>query len=103
MSKKNLTDLINFIYSNLIQNIGNINYMIGRAILIPKNIDIEKISNIIMDQLLSETHIYISTDLVNSIKGHLQLYLSEFLRLLKILKLSSDELKLKVEIPIIFL
>ena len=36
MSEGNLTDLINFVYPNLAQNIGNINYMVGRAILTPK-------------------------------------------------------------------
>src|SRR6266498_3913463 len=29
----NLTDLINFIYSNLTENSGNIDYMVSRAIL----------------------------------------------------------------------
>ncbi len=59
----NLTDLINFIYSNLIKNFGNIDYMVGRAILTPKNIDTEKISDIMMDQCLGEVRIYPSADM----------------------------------------
>ncbi len=103
MSKRNLIDLINFIYLNLVQNIGNINYMVNRTILIPKNIDIEKVLNIIIDQLLSKAYVYISADSVNSIKGYFQLYLSEFLKSLKIFKLPLDKLKLKIRIPIILL
>jgi len=57
MFKRNLTDLINFVYLNLIQNISNINCMVSRTILILKNIDVEKILNIIINQLLSEAHV----------------------------------------------
>ncbi len=55
--KKNLTDLINFIYLNLMQNYDNINYMVGRAILAPKNIYIKKISDIMIDRLLGDAYI----------------------------------------------
>ncbi len=77
ISEVNLTDLINFIYSNLIYNI---NYIISRVILILKNIDVKKISNMIIDQLLSKAYIYTSADLVDLIEGHSQLYSSKFLR-----------------------
>ncbi len=40
--RENLTDLINFIYQNLVQNSGNINYMISRIILVPKKYRCEK-------------------------------------------------------------
>jgi len=39
--KGNLTDLIDFVYPNLAENSGNVNYMVGRAILTPKNTDVE--------------------------------------------------------------
>ncbi|RIA90835.1 hypothetical protein C1645_822835 [Glomus cerebriforme] len=35
--KGNLTDLIDFVYPNLVENSGNIDYMVSRAILTPKN------------------------------------------------------------------
>ena len=39
-----LSDLIDFVYPNLIENSANVDYMVGRAILIPKNDDVEHIS-----------------------------------------------------------
>ena len=44
-----LLDLIDFVYPNLIENSSNVNYMVGRAILTPKNDDIENISFQIMN------------------------------------------------------
>src|SRR5271170_7339326 len=52
-----LSDLIDFVYSNLVENSSNVNYMVGRAILTPKNNDVEKINNLIMDQFPGEVHI----------------------------------------------
>src|SRR5439155_17739462 len=39
-----LSDLIDFVYSNLIENSSNMNYMVSRVILTPKNDDVENIS-----------------------------------------------------------
>ncbi len=47
--KRKLSDLINFIYLNLIKNFTNVNYMISRAILTPKNDDVENISDLIIN------------------------------------------------------
>ena len=45
-----LLDLIDFVYPNLIENSSNVNYnMVGRAILTPKNDDVENISFQIMN------------------------------------------------------
>src|SRR5687768_8214799 len=38
ISKDKLTDLIDFVCSNLVKNYDNINYLVSRAILKPKNI-----------------------------------------------------------------
>ena len=103
ISEGNLTNLINFIYLNLAQNFRNVSYMVGRAILASKNINIKKISNIIMDKLLEDAYTYISADSTDSAEGQTQLYSPEFLRSLKIPKLPSGELKLKVGIPIMLL
>ncbi len=67
--KGNLIDLINFVYLNLVQNYGNINYMVSKVILVLKNINVEKISNIVIDRLSDDTHIYISSDSVDSTEG----------------------------------
>ncbi len=43
--------------------------MIDRIILVFKNVNIKKISNIMIDQLSGDIYIYINTNLVNLIKG----------------------------------
>ncbi len=68
ISEGNLIDLIDSIYSNLIQNSKNMNYLVNKAILIPKNKYIEKISNIVMDQLSGNTYIYTNADSVDLTK-----------------------------------
>ena len=107
ISKGRLTDLINFVYLNLVENSGNIDYMVGRAILTPKNINVDVISDIIMNRLPGEFKIYPSADLADLIENNntqqSQVYSPEFLRSLKIPDLSPDKLKLKIGVPIILL
>ena len=67
--ERNLIDLIDFVYLNLAQNFGNVNYMVGRAILASKNVDVEKISDIVIDQLPGDVCIYTSVDSVDSTEG----------------------------------
>ncbi len=105
--KENLTDFINFIYSNLAKNFDNIDYIVSRVILTPKNVDIKKISDMVIDQFLEEAHIYSNANMMtltedNDIEQP-QLYSFKFLRSLKISDLSLDELKLKVGVLIILL
>ncbi|CAG8544360.1 20487_t:CDS:2, partial [Racocetra persica] len=99
MSREKLQDLIDFVYPNLVKNSSDVNYIVSRAILIPKNDDIENISSMIIDQFSSKIHIYPSTDNMSLIKNsnaeQPQIYLPKFLRSLKISGLSSSELNLK--------
>ncbi|CAG8566255.1 8713_t:CDS:1, partial [Acaulospora morrowiae] len=44
--RRQLSNLIDFVYLNFIENSGNMNYMIGRAILTPNN---NQISDLIMN------------------------------------------------------
>ncbi|CAG8574611.1 28692_t:CDS:2, partial [Racocetra persica] len=60
--KGKLPDLINFVYPNLVEYSSNINYIVSRAILIPKNDDIENISSLIIDWFLGELHTYPSAN-----------------------------------------
>ena len=105
--KGTLTDLIDFVYPNLVENSGNIHYMVGRAILTPKNADVDIISDIIMDKIPGEVQIYPSADSADLTEGSnaqpSQVYSPEFLRSLKMSDLPPGELKLKVGIPIILL
>ncbi len=62
---ENLINLIDSIYSNLTQNSKNMNYLVSRAILTPKNEDVEKISNIVIDRLPNDTYIYTSVNFID--------------------------------------
>ncbi|CAG8748663.1 4832_t:CDS:2, partial [Rhizophagus irregularis] len=103
----NLTNLIDFVYPNLVENSGNANYLVGRAILTPKNIDVEAISTIVMDRFPGNVNVYPSADSVelteDSSAEQPQIYSPEFLRSLKIPDLPPGKLKLKVRVPIILL
>ena len=103
----NLLNLIDFIYLNLIQNSGNANYFIRRIILTSKNIDVDKISDTILERFPDKVHLYSSVDSVDSTENvnteQPQLYSPEFLRFLIISELPPGELKLKVRVPIMLL
>ncbi len=81
--------------------------MVGRAILTPKNTDVDIISDMIMSRLPGETRVYSSLDSAdsteNTYRQQSQIYSPEFLRSLKMSDLSPGELKLKTGIPIILL
>jgi hypothetical protein len=82
--------------------------MVSRAILTPKNTDVDMISDIIMSRLPGDTKVYPSLDSIdlteNTPKQQSQVYSPEFLRSLKMSDLPPGELKLKVlGIPIILL
>ncbi|GBC51002.1 ATP-dependent DNA helicase PIF1-like [Rhizophagus irregularis DAOM 181602=DAOM 197198] len=107
MTKGGLPALIDFVYPHLIENYENVDYMVGKAILTPKNVDVEKISELVLDRLPGDFTIYPSADSVDlSEDGNTsqpQVYSPEFLRSLKIPDIPPGELKLKVGAPIILL
>lgn len=96
-----LSDLIDFVYPNLIENSSDVGYMVGRTILTPKNDDVEHISTLIINRFSGKFHTYSSADSVdltdNSNTDQPQLYSPEFLRSLKIPGLPPGELRLKWE------
>jgi len=105
--KGTLISLIDFVYPNLTENYGKANYMVNKAILTPKNVNVEVISDIIMEKIPGEIILYPSADSINLPKDSTveqpQIYSLEFLRSLKISELPPDELKLKLGVPIILL
>ena len=106
MSKGKLADLIDFVYPNLAENSGNINYMVNRAILTPKNTDVSIISDMVISRIPGKVKIYPSadsTDSADNVHRQPQVYSSEFLRSLRISDLPPGELKLKIGIPVILL
>src|SRR5207244_9110799 len=96
ITKGNLTYLIDFVYPNLVENSGNTNYMVGRAILTPKNTDADIISEMVMDRLPGEIKIYPSVDSTDTTEDthgqQPQVYSPEFLRSLKIPDIPPGEL-----------
>ncbi|CAG8697482.1 5802_t:CDS:1, partial [Acaulospora morrowiae] len=68
--REQLSNLIDFIYPNLVKNFGNMNYMVGKAILTPKNDKVEKISGLIMNRLLGEVYTYYSIDSIGLEDGN---------------------------------
>ncbi|CAG8478727.1 12190_t:CDS:2 [Racocetra persica] len=69
---RKLSDLIDFIYPNLVKNSSNINYIVSRAILTPKNDNVENISSLIMDQFPGELYTYPSTNDVSLMEDVIQ-------------------------------
>jgi ATP-dependent DNA helicase PIF1 len=107
ITKGTLTDMINFVYPNLAENCGNADYMVSKAILTPKNVNVDIITDIIMEKIPGEFVSYPSADSIDlpedSITEQPQLYSPEFLRSLRIPELPPGELKLKIGVPIILL
>jgi len=105
--KGTLSNLIDFVYPDLVKNFDNVNYIVNKAILTPKNINVNIISDIIMEKIPGEAILYPSANLVNSPEDSAveqpQIYSPEFLRSLNIPELSPGELKLKLGVPIILL
>jgi hypothetical protein len=85
MTEGGLPALIDFVYPHLIENYANVDYMVRKAILTPKNVDVEKISELVLDRLPGDFTIYPSADSVDlSEDGNAsqpQVYSPEFLRL----------------------
>lgn len=62
-----MINLIDFVYPNLVENSGNAIYLVGRAILTPKNIDIEAILAIVMDRFPGNINVYLSIILLQNL------------------------------------
>lgn len=62
--KGTLANLIYFVYPDLVNNFGNANYIISKAILTPKNINVNIILDIIMKKIPDKVILYSNTDLV---------------------------------------
>ncbi|CAG8729358.1 15935_t:CDS:2 [Acaulospora morrowiae] len=62
ISSQDIQDLINFVYTDLTAQYNNSEYLVYRAILAPKNDDVDIINNAIMHAFLGETITYFSAD-----------------------------------------
>ena len=100
LPSQNINDLINFVYSNFITN-SNPQYLVERAILTPKNIDVNNVNTIIIDQFPGEAVEYYSADIIEEQTN--PEYQIEFLNSLTIGGLPPHKLSLKIGSPIILL
>ena len=103
LPSQNINDLINFVYSNLTTNYFNPQYLVKRAILTSKNIDVHTVNTIIMDQFPGDAVEYLSADVIEEQANPEHQYPIEFLNSLTIGGLPPHKLSLKVGSPIILL
>ncbi|CAB5185425.1 unnamed protein product [Rhizophagus irregularis] len=102
LPSQNINDLINFIYSNFTTHF-NPQYLVECAILTPKNVDVNNVNTIIMDQFPGEAVEYYSADIINEQTNPEHQYPIEFLNSLTIGGLPPHKLSLKTGSPIILL
>ena len=102
LPSQNINDLINFVYSNFTTHF-NPQYLVERAILAPKNVDVNNVNTIIMDQFPGEAVEYYSADIIEEQANSEHQYPIEFLNSLTIGGLPPHKLSLKIGSPIILL
>ncbi|KAL0366919.1 UNVERIFIED_CONTAM: hypothetical protein Sradi_3582000 [Sesamum radiatum] len=85
--------LIDSIFSNMIDHVNDANYMVGRAIITPKNIDVDKINEVLIGLFPGQEKVYTSWDSVDDDQHNL--YKAEFLNSLRPSGLPSHLLILK--------
>ena len=63
LPSQNVNDIINFVYSDLL-TYSNPQYLVERAILTPKNVDVNNVNTTIMDQFPGEAVEYYTADMI---------------------------------------
>jgi ATP-dependent DNA helicase PIF1 len=107
-----LKGLIRTIYPDHQRHSKDAMYLMQRNIMAPKNTDVDKVNNAILESLSEELHTYLSADsLAPTEKGPSatagvsmdSLYLVEFLNTLQFNGIANHKLELKVGMPILLL
>src|SRR5439155_10456135 len=83
LPSQNINNLINFVYSNFTTH-SNSQYLVERAILTSKNVDVNNLNTIIMDQFPGKTVEYYSADMIEEQTNSEHQYPIEFLNSLTI-------------------
>ncbi|KAG2192402.1 hypothetical protein INT47_012469 [Mucor saturninus] len=99
---RNLLHLASAIFPNLIANAENADFLMCRAILTPKNHDVNTINNILLNQFPGEAHEFKSIDEGNNEDDQLA-YPIEFLNTIDPGSLPPHSLRLKKGCPIMLL
>lgn len=92
--EQSIHQLIDSVFPNMIDHINDANYMVGRAIITPKNVDVDNINEIIIHKFPGEEREYTSWDSIED-DNH-NLFQEEFLNSLSPSGLPPHRIVLKV-------
>ncbi|KAM1022730.1 hypothetical protein ACFX2I_043624 [Malus domestica] len=98
---ESISELIGFVFPRLEENAFNISYMVDRAIITPRNDDVDKLNEVVLNSFPREQHIYYSFDRVDDDPQNL--YQQEFLNSIIPGGLPAHKLRLKLGAPIMLL
>ncbi|XP_068323274.1 uncharacterized protein [Pyrus communis] len=98
---ESIGELIGFGIPRLEENAFNISYMVNRVIITPRNKDIDKLNEVVLNSFPGEQHIYYSFDRVEDDPQNL--YQHEFLNSITPGGLPTHKLTLKLGAPIMLL
>ncbi|KAG8372633.1 hypothetical protein BUALT_Bualt12G0086900 [Buddleja alternifolia] len=99
--KHSIYQLIDSIFPNMNDHADDANYMVGRAIIMPRNIDVDNINQMLIVLFSGEERVYTSWDSVDDDNNNL--YTAEFLNSLSPSGLPPHRLTLKRGSPIMLL
>ena len=102
---ESFTKLVDSVYPNLRNSYNDSSYLRERAILVPKNSDVDKLNDKLMSMLPSQFRTYMSADTFCAIEGDIVENMNppEVLNSLNFPRLPNHRLELKKGAPIIFL
>ncbi|XP_073138532.1 uncharacterized protein [Henckelia pumila] len=100
-NEESIDKLIDFVFSNMINHVNDANYMVGRAIITPKNCDVDKINEMLISKFSGEERVYTSWDSIEDDNNNL--FQEEFLNSLSPSGLPPYRISLKVGCPIMLL
>ncbi|XP_073152242.1 uncharacterized protein [Henckelia pumila] len=96
-----ICQLIDVVFPNMIEYINDANYMVSRAIITPKNADVDKINEILISKFPGQKMEYVSWDFVEDDNNNL--FQEEFLNSLSPSGLPPHRIVLKVGCPVMLL
>ncbi|XP_073153208.1 uncharacterized protein [Henckelia pumila] len=99
--EQSIHQLIDSVFPNMIDHVNDANYMVGRAIITPKNVDVDTINELLIRKFPGEEREYTSWDSVSD-DNH-NLFQEEFLNSLSPSGLPPHRIILKVGSPIMLL
>jgi len=99
-----LASIVSITYTNLLEDMSNMDYFQNRTILAPKNSIVDRINEYVLDLLPGEERIYLSYDSPLSNKTGADavddVHTSEFINTIVASGLPNHKLRLKVGVPV---